>query len=57
MNIPIRSVIEKPKESNSYSAVIRKDQIPQVSITSNVTEGFNANEVVKKLKDEMNVRL
>jgi len=53
MNIPIRSVIEDPKESNSYSAVIRKDQIPQVSITSNVTEGFNANEVVKKLKTEM----
>jgi multidrug efflux pump subunit AcrB len=54
MNIPIRSVIEKPEESNSYSAVIRKDQIPQVSITSNVTEGYNANEVVKKLKEEMN---
>ena len=53
MNIPIRSVIENPKESNSYSAVIRKDQIPQVSITSNVTEGYNANEVVKKLKAEM----
>ncbi|MBT5438602.1 MAG: efflux RND transporter permease subunit [Flavobacteriales bacterium] len=53
MNIPIRSVIEEPKESNSYSAVIRKDQIPQVSITSNVTEGFNANEVVEKLKTEM----
>jgi multidrug efflux pump subunit AcrB len=55
LNIPIRSVIEEPKESNSYSAVIRKDQIPQVSITSNVTEGFNANEVVKKLKTEMSV--
>lgn len=55
MNIPIRSVIEEPKESNSYSAVIRKDQIPQVSITSNVTEGFNANEVVKNLKTEMSV--
>lgn len=53
MNIPIRSVIEKPEESNSYSAVIRKDQIPQVSITSNVTEGFNANEVVQKMKKEM----
>ena len=53
MNIPIRSVIEDPEESNSYSAVIRKDQIPQVSITSNVTEGYNANEVVKKLKAEM----
>ncbi len=53
MNIPVRSVINKPEESTSYSAVIRKDQIPLVTITSNVTEGFNANEVVKVMKDEM----
>jgi multidrug efflux pump subunit AcrB len=53
MNIPIRSVINDPEESTSYSAVIRKDQIPLVTITSNVTEGFNANEVVKVLKKEM----
>ena len=55
MNIPIRSVIETPEESISYSAVVRKDQIPLVTITSNVTEGFNANEVVKQLKEEMKV--
>ena len=53
MNIPVRSVIEDPEESTSYSAVIRKDQIPLVTITSNVTEGFNANEVVKVIKKEM----
>ena len=53
MNIPIRSVIETPEETNSYSAVIRKDQIPQVSITSNVTEGYNANEVVQNMKKVM----
>ena len=53
MNIPVRSVIEDPEESTSYSAVIRKDQIPLVTITSNVTEGFNANEVVKMMKKEM----
>jgi multidrug efflux pump subunit AcrB len=53
MNIPIRSVINTPNESTSYSAVVRKDQIPLVSITSNVTEGFNANEVVKVMKKEM----
>jgi multidrug efflux pump subunit AcrB len=53
MNIPVRSVIEDPEESTSYSAVIRKDQIPLVTITSNVTEGFNANEVVKVMKKEM----
>ena len=53
MNIPIRSVINTPNESTSYSAVVRKDQIPLVTITSNVTEGFNANEVVKVMKKEM----
>jgi len=53
MNIPVRSVIENPTESTSYSAVVRKDQIPMVTITSNVTEGFNANEVVKVMKNEM----
>lgn len=53
MNIPVRSVIENPTESTSYSAVVRKDQIPLVTITSNVTEGFNANEVVKVMKNEM----
>ena len=46
-------MIENPTESTSYSAVVRKDQIPLVTITSNVTEGFNANEVVKVMKNEM----
>jgi multidrug efflux pump len=50
MNIPIRSVIEEPREESSYSSVIRKDQIPLVAITSNVTEGMNANLVVEDLK-------
>ncbi len=53
LNIPIRSVIEDPTEKSSYTAVVRKDQIPLVQITSNVTEGFNANEVVAALKVEM----
>ncbi|NRA13105.1 MAG: efflux RND transporter permease subunit [Crocinitomicaceae bacterium] len=53
LNIPIRSVIEDPKETGSYSAVVRKDQIPLVTISSNVIEGFNATEVVDKLKKEM----
>ncbi len=50
LNIPIRSVIEDPKESVSFSAVIRKDQVPVVSVLSNVVEGFNANEVVAAVK-------
>lgn len=53
LNIPIRSVIENPEEVSSYTAVVRKDQIPVVAITSNVTEGFNQNEVVGKLRTHM----
>ena len=50
MNIPIRSVIEKPKEMSSFTGVVRKNQIPMVTVSSNVTEGYNANEVVQELK-------
>jgi multidrug efflux pump len=50
IKVPIRSVVERPKEVSSYSAVIRKDQLPIVTVNSNVTEGFNGNEVVDKLK-------
>lgn len=53
LQIPIRSVIEEPKEAGSYSAVVRKDQVPLVTIYSNVTEGANATEIVDKLKKEM----
>ncbi len=53
MDIPIRSVIEDPKEIASYTGVVRKDQIPLVTISSNVTEGFNPNEVVDSLKMHM----
>lgn len=53
LNIPIRSVIKDPVEQTSYTAVIRKDEIPLVTIISNVTEGYNANEVVQELKDAM----
>ncbi len=50
LNIPIRSVIHNPEEVSSYTGVVRKDQIPLVMITSNVTEGENANEIVGELK-------
>jgi multidrug efflux pump subunit AcrB len=53
LNIPIRSVIKDPVEQTSYTAVIRKDEVPLVTIISNVTEGYNANEVVQELKDAM----
>lgn len=53
LNIPIRSVVEDPKEVTSYTGVVRKDQIPIVTITSNVTEGENPNEVVQQLQEHM----
>lgn len=55
MNIPIRSVIQDPDEVSTYSAVVRKDQIPLVTVSSNLTEGFNANEVVDSLKEKMKI--
>ena len=53
LNIPIRSVIQNPEEVSSYTGVVRKDQIPLVMITSNVTEGENANDIVGELKEIM----
>jgi len=53
LNIPIRSVVEDPEESSSYTAVVRKDQVPLVTVYSGVTEGYNATEVVDKLKEKM----
>lgn len=53
IQVPIRSVIKKPTESSSFSSVVRKDQLPLVAVTSGVTEGSNANEVVDKLKEKL----
>lgn len=53
LNIPIRSVIDEPKEVSSYTAVVRKDQIPLVNIASNVDEGFNPTQLVDSLKVKM----
>ncbi len=50
IKVPVRSVVKTPEEGSSFSAVVRKDQLPLVAINSGVTEGFNANEVVEKLK-------
>jgi multidrug efflux pump subunit AcrB len=53
LNIPIRSVVKDPKENISYTGVVRKDQVPLVTVSSNVIEGFNANEVVDELRGVM----
>lgn len=53
LNIPIRSIVKDPQELSSFTSVVRKDQVPLVTVYSNVTEGFNATEVVDKLKLKM----
>lgn len=49
--IPISSVIKEVKPVSTYSAVKRLDEIPLVTIVSNVIDGYNANEVVAKMKE------
>lgn len=53
LNIPIRSVIKDPTENISYTGVVRKNQTAMVVINSDVSEGYNANEVVAELKEKM----
>ena len=50
LRIPIRSLIKEPVPTNTYSAVKHKDLIHVVTIFSNVSEGYNPNEVVAELK-------
>lgn len=50
-DIPISSVIKEVKPVSTYSAVKRLDEIPLVTIISNVIDGYNANEVVARIKD------
>ena len=45
--------MKDPKENISYTGVVRKDQVPLVTISSNVIEGFNGNEVVDELRGVM----
>lgn len=49
--IPISSVVEAVSPITTYSAVKRLDEIPLVTIVSNVIDGYNANEVVAAMKD------
>lgn len=53
LNIPIRSVIETPKEETSFTGVVRKDQTALVTVTSSISEGENADELVTILKGHM----
>ncbi len=50
LRIPIRSLVKEPVPTNTYSAVKHKDLVPIVTIFSNVSEGYNPNEVVAELQ-------
>lgn len=53
LRIPIRSMIEEPEPTQTYSTVVHKDLTPLVTIYSDVSEGSNPNEVVENLKGLM----
>ncbi len=50
--VPISSVAEA-NNSTTFSAVKRKDQTRLITITSNVLESYNANEVVAEIKSTL----
>ena len=52
--VPI-SAVAKMKSTSSFSAIKRKDLKRIIAITSNVLEGYNANEIVQKLDNLMKV--
>lgn len=48
--IPI-SAVAKAEKTSTYSSVKRKNQNRMITITSNVLDGYNANEVVAEIKE------
>ena len=53
LRIPIRSVVEEPVPTTTYSTVVHKDLVPVVTIYSNINEGANPNEIVAELEGHM----
>ena len=49
--IPISAVIKKIRPVSTYSAVKRLDEVPMVTIVSNVLDNYNANEVVEQIRE------
>ncbi len=49
-DIPISSVVKEVTPVSTYSAVKRLDEVPLVTIISNVIDGYNANEVIAEMK-------
>ena len=52
VSVPV-SAVATMKSASSFSAIKRKDLKRVIAITSNVLEGYNANEIVAKLNQRM----
>ncbi len=52
VSVPV-SAVATMKSTSSFSSIKRKDLKRIISITSNVLEGYNANEIVEKLDKKM----
>lgn len=52
VQVPISAVADV-EYSSTYSSVKRKDQKRMITISSNVLDGYNANEIVAQLKTEL----
>ena len=53
LSIPLSAVLETPKKTSSFSAVNRLNQQRLVRLKSQVSEGYNANEVVQNIKQTL----
>ncbi len=51
-NIPISSVVDVKYES-SYGGIIRKDFERVITLSSNILDGYNANEIVQRLRSAL----
>jgi multidrug efflux pump subunit AcrB len=54
LSVPISAVVKNIKKINKYAAVVRKNQNNTVTIFSGVQEGYNANEIIAVVKNNLN---
>ena len=54
LSVPISAVVKNIKKINKYAAVVRKNQNNTVTIFSGVQEGYNPNEIIAIVKNNLN---
>ena len=54
LSVPISAVVKNIKKINKYAAVVRKNQNNTVTIFSGVQEGYNPNEIIAVVKNNLN---